>query len=152
MYSKYERRTDTRTYEDRKKLYEGGWEVIRAETLDAPSTRGGQTRGPTRTGRSSTKVAGRSSGQRPWMLLGRRSTTSGPSALPRSSPSGSARGQARRLAIPRPQRVRRKLEVTRPEPRRKRRRSMTRKRRRRRRSKLKLNSRLRAFDCENIPA
>merc|ERR1719184_360665 len=35
MYSKYERRTDTRTYEDRKKLYEGGWEVIRAETLDA---------------------------------------------------------------------------------------------------------------------
>merc|ERR1712073_219140 len=35
MYSKYERRTDTRSYEDRKKLYEGGWEVIRAETLDA---------------------------------------------------------------------------------------------------------------------
>merc|ERR1712012_255340 len=31
MYSKYERRTDTRTYEDRKKLYEGGWEVVRAE-------------------------------------------------------------------------------------------------------------------------
>merc|ERR1712212_1368667 len=35
MYSKYERRTDTRTYDDRKKLYEGGWEVIRAEALDA---------------------------------------------------------------------------------------------------------------------
>ena len=35
MFSKYERRTDTRTYEDRKKLYEGGWEVIRAESLDA---------------------------------------------------------------------------------------------------------------------
>merc|ERR1719347_916528 len=35
MYSKYERRTDTRTYEDRKTLYEGGWEVIRAENLDA---------------------------------------------------------------------------------------------------------------------
>merc|ERR1719270_1625586 len=35
MYSKYERRTDTRTYEDRKKLYEGGWEVIRGESLDA---------------------------------------------------------------------------------------------------------------------
>merc|ERR1719454_328106 len=33
MYSKYERRTDTRTYEDRKKLYEGGWEVVRAEHL-----------------------------------------------------------------------------------------------------------------------
>merc|ERR1712200_220924 len=35
IYSKYERRTDTRTYEDRKKLYEGGWEVIRAEALEA---------------------------------------------------------------------------------------------------------------------
>merc|ERR1712128_392981 len=35
MYSKHERRTDTRTYDDRKKLYEGGWEVIRAESLDA---------------------------------------------------------------------------------------------------------------------
>merc|ERR1712183_428048 len=35
MYSKYERRTDTRTYDDRKKLYEGGWEVIRAEALEA---------------------------------------------------------------------------------------------------------------------
>jgi troponin T len=35
MYSKYERRTDTRTYDDRKKLYEGGWEVIRAESMDA---------------------------------------------------------------------------------------------------------------------
>merc|ERR1711955_56385 len=35
MYSKYERRTDTRSYEDRKKLYEGGWEVIRAESMDA---------------------------------------------------------------------------------------------------------------------
>ena len=35
MYSKYERRTDTRTYEDRRKLYEGGWEVVRAEHLQA---------------------------------------------------------------------------------------------------------------------
>merc|ERR1712109_397888 len=34
MYSKCERRTDTRSYEDRKKLYEGGWEVLRAEHLD----------------------------------------------------------------------------------------------------------------------
>merc|ERR1712055_717213 len=33
MYSKYERRTDTRTYEGRRKLYEGGWEVVRAEHL-----------------------------------------------------------------------------------------------------------------------
>merc|ERR1711956_203820 len=35
MYSKYERRTATRTYEDRKKLYEGGWEVVRDEHLQA---------------------------------------------------------------------------------------------------------------------
>merc|ERR1712048_1550808 len=32
MYSKYERRTDTRTYEDRRKLYEGGWIVLYSET------------------------------------------------------------------------------------------------------------------------
>merc|ERR1712113_1348033 len=30
MFSKYERRTDTRTYGERKKLYEGGAEVLRA--------------------------------------------------------------------------------------------------------------------------
>merc|ERR1719480_289219 len=35
MFSKYERRTDTRTYGDRKKLYEGGAEVIRSEALEA---------------------------------------------------------------------------------------------------------------------
>merc|ERR1719214_43432 len=35
MFSKYERRTDTRTYGDRKKLYEGGWEGVRAEMLEA---------------------------------------------------------------------------------------------------------------------
>merc|ERR1712080_615889 len=35
MYSKYERRTDTRTYEDRRKLYEGGWEVMYLEILQA---------------------------------------------------------------------------------------------------------------------
>jgi len=34
MYSKYERRTDTRTYEDRQKLYEGGWDVMRAENME----------------------------------------------------------------------------------------------------------------------
>merc|ERR1719458_2159104 len=33
MYSKYERRMDTRTYADRKHLYEGGWEVMRSEHL-----------------------------------------------------------------------------------------------------------------------
>merc|ERR1712037_704028 len=35
MYSKYERRMDTRTYADRKHLYEGGWEVMRSEHLDS---------------------------------------------------------------------------------------------------------------------
>merc|ERR1712003_93294 len=35
MYSKYERRTDTRSYDDRKKMGEGGWEVVRAEHLEA---------------------------------------------------------------------------------------------------------------------
>jgi len=34
MYSKYERRTDTRTYEDRRKLYEGGWEILMCELLE----------------------------------------------------------------------------------------------------------------------
>ena len=35
MMVRYERRTDTRTYSDRKKLYEGGVEVMRAEMLEA---------------------------------------------------------------------------------------------------------------------
>merc|ERR1711931_217519 len=35
MFSKYERRTDTRSYGDRKKLYEGGAEVLRAEWLES---------------------------------------------------------------------------------------------------------------------
>merc|ERR1712226_1654366 len=35
MFSKYQSRTDTRTYGDRKKLYEGGSEVLRAEWLEA---------------------------------------------------------------------------------------------------------------------
>ena len=34
MYSKYERRTDTRTYDDRRKLYEGGWDVLYTELLE----------------------------------------------------------------------------------------------------------------------
>ena len=34
MYCKYERRTDTRTYDDRRKLYEGGWDVLYAELLE----------------------------------------------------------------------------------------------------------------------
>jgi len=35
MFSKYERRTDTRSYSDRKVLYEGGWDEARQETLEA---------------------------------------------------------------------------------------------------------------------
>merc|ERR1711937_430731 len=35
MFSKYERRTDTRTYGERKKLYEGGAEVLRSEWLES---------------------------------------------------------------------------------------------------------------------
>merc|ERR1712243_514898 len=35
MFSKYERRTDTRSYGDRKKPYEGGAEVLRAEALES---------------------------------------------------------------------------------------------------------------------
>merc|ERR1712228_284325 len=31
--SKFERRTDRRTYEDKKKLFEGGWEVVHKEVL-----------------------------------------------------------------------------------------------------------------------
>merc|ERR1712130_617835 len=34
MNSKYERRTDTRTYDDRRKLYEGGWDVLYTELLE----------------------------------------------------------------------------------------------------------------------
>ena len=37
MYSKYERRMDTRTYEDRKTLYDGGWEVVQ-NTLNTLNT------------------------------------------------------------------------------------------------------------------
>merc|ERR1719150_2086340 len=35
MFSKYEHRTDTRNYGDRKKLYEGGAEIVRSEWLEA---------------------------------------------------------------------------------------------------------------------
>merc|ERR1719430_526144 len=98
-----------------------------------PSTRGGPTQGPTRTGRSCTRAAGRSSVQSPWTPSGRRSTRSGPRGLPKGFPSGSVRGQARRLEMPRLLRVRRLKRLL---PLR-RKRSLRRKRRRRkRRSKL----------------
>merc|ERR1711982_170573 len=43
MFSKYERRTDTRTYGDRKKLYEGGAEIIRSEWLEAVGRRSSES-------------------------------------------------------------------------------------------------------------
>merc|ERR1712098_335175 len=97
------------------------------------STRGEPTPGPTTTGRSCTKVAGRSSGQRPLTLSGKRSTTNGPRGLPRSFPSGSERGPARRLEnlnLPKETRkeVKRHLQ-------RKRRNMMKKKKRRRKRKK-----------------
>merc|ERR1712136_283055 len=45
MYSKYERRTDTRTYDDRKKLYEGGWKSSELNPL-TPSGRRSTKNGP----------------------------------------------------------------------------------------------------------
>merc|ERR1712037_1031981 len=98
-----------------------------------PSTRGGRTPGPTRTGRSCTRVAGRSSVPSPWTPSGRRSTTSGRRGRPRGFPSGSVRGQARRLEMPRLPRVRR---LRRPRLLRRRRSLRKRRRRRKRRSKL----------------
>merc|ERR1719370_1850712 len=99
MYSKYERRTDTRTYEDRKKLYEGGWEVIRAESLDAIW----KEKFDEWSKRPSKKLPkwfgerpGKKAGDAPWTPSGRRSSMSGPRGPPRSCPSGSARGPARR--------------------------------------------------------
>merc|ERR1719250_387332 len=34
MYSKYERRTDIRTYGDKKQLFNGGWEILTVEFLE----------------------------------------------------------------------------------------------------------------------
>merc|ERR1711982_106416 len=65
MFSKYERRTDTRTYGERKKLYEGGAEVLRAEWLESmwkdkntEWTKRAKTRLPKRFGERPGKKAG----------------------------------------------------------------------------------------------
>merc|ERR1712130_921570 len=34
MFSKYERRIDTRTYGDKKELFSGGWEILNCELLE----------------------------------------------------------------------------------------------------------------------
>merc|ERR1711981_230515 len=97
---------------------------------------GGQTRGRTATARSCTKAEPRSSALSGWSRCGRRSSQSFQSVPPRSCPSGSESDQARRPAIRRLPRVRRRLPLRRLQRRstRKRRRIT---RRRRKRSKLK---------------
>merc|ERR1711936_682273 len=76
-----------------------------------PSTSAEPTPGPTTTGRSFTRVAGRLSEPSTSSPPGRRSTTSSPRDPPRSCPSGLVRGPARRRETPRPQRVRRMLRL-----------------------------------------
>merc|ERR1712243_371687 len=66
MYSKYERRTDTRTYDDRKKLYEGGWEVI---SRDFGCRLEREVRGVDQEAQQeTTKVVRREAWQEGWML------------------------------------------------------------------------------------
>merc|ERR1712066_873615 len=113
-----------------------------------PSTRGGPTPGPTRTGRSCTRVAGRSSVPSPWTPSGRRSMTSGRRGPPKGFPSGLGRGQARRLEMPRLPRVRR---LRRPRLLRRRRSLRKRRRRRKRRSKLILLEVKQLLSPKNIP-
>merc|ERR1712025_1545733 len=98
----------------------------------SPSTRGGPTPGATETGRSSTKVELRSFVPKLLNLPGRTSWPNSPRDLQGGSPSGSERGQARRLVIPRLQRVVKKKprKTT----------KKKRKKRRRKRSKLSLHS------------
>merc|ERR1712106_1110233 len=61
------------------------------------------------TERNCMKVAGRSSGQNLLMLSGKRSLRNSPRGHQRNFLSGSVRGQARRLVMLRPLRVRRKV-------------------------------------------
>merc|ERR1712106_1296139 len=63
---------------------------------------------PMTTGRSCMRVAGKSSEPNLSMPSGKRSTKNGPRGHQRNFPSGSARGQARRLEIPRPQKAMKK--------------------------------------------
>merc|ERR1719370_2378565 len=137
MFSKYERRTDTRTYGDRKKLYEGGAEVIRAEWLES-MWKEKFAEFSKRPARSCTRAEPRLSVLSGWNPCGRRSLQSFQSVPPRSCQSGSESGQAKRLEIRRRLRVRRRLPLRRPQRRSTRkRRKTTRRRRRRKRSKLK---------------
>merc|ERR1719220_2058141 len=83
----------------------------------SPSTSGGQTPGPTATVRSCTRVEPRLSAPSGWSPCGRRSSQSFQSVPPRSCQSGLESGQAKRLAIRRRPRVRRRLLLRRPQKR-----------------------------------
>merc|ERR1712123_322829 len=61
------------------------------------------------TERSCMKVAGKSSAQNLLMPSGKRSTRNGARGPQRDCPSGSVKGQARRLEIPRPQKARKRV-------------------------------------------
>merc|ERR1719273_1764794 len=107
MFSKYERRTDTRTYVERKKLYEGGAEVLRAEWLEqmwkdknGEWTKRSKIRLPKWFGERP-----RSSGPSGLSRCGRTRTESGPRGPRSGCPSGSGSGRERRLVIPTPPRV-----------------------------------------------
>merc|ERR550532_2746415 len=117
MFSKYERRTDTRSYGDRKKLYEGSAEVIRAEWLDSMW----KEKFAEFSKRPAKKLP-KWFGLRTTLAASSRSSRSAP---PRSCQSGSESDLAKRLAIRRRPRLKRR-------PRR-----STRRKRRKRRLQLK---------------
>merc|ERR1712108_135412 len=100
----------------------------------SPSTRGGRTQEATATARSCTRVEPKSLGPSGWSQTGRRSSPSSRSVPPRNCQSGSESDQAKRPAIRRHPRVRRKLQLKR-RLRRNTRKKRRKKRRRKRRSK-----------------
>ena len=122
MYSKYERRTDTRTYDDRRKLYEGGWDVLYAELLEKTWKE------------KMDEWTGRAKGGFRLKMINLT-----PPLLQPSFPNGLERGPERKLASPSLLMTRtRPVETPRPEPPTRRRRR--RRRKRRRRSRLSTRS------------
>merc|ERR1719175_284527 len=108
MFSKYERRTDTRTYGERKKLTQRPSVVLIPQGYTcSPSTRDEQTQGHTERGKSCTRVVLRSSEQSGSSPCGRTRTQNGPRDQRPGCPSGSVRDPARSPETPRPLRVRR---------------------------------------------
>merc|ERR1719464_108955 len=104
MFSKYERRTDTRTYGDRKKLYEGGCEVMRAELLESlwkekfnEWSKRPKARLPKWFGERPGKKAARSCGQNCWNLSGKKSLTNGPRGQRQDFQNGLANVLVKRL-------------------------------------------------------